>query len=279
MRAALSPMLGHLAARRATGALLRGNGTLYLRDGEIVHAESPVSPGLEVLLTLGGRLPAEGWREAVERAGARRQVARFLVDNGRLTRGELEVYHLGALYDAAFFALAPGSGPARFRSGLSHWLGPVRPVPAQDLQREVLRRRRLLEDLWPHPEVDTAPVFRNRRTALPAPTRRQRALLELADGTRTPADIARRLGRPAFHVLIDVRRLAAAGHIRTPEPGRESPSGAPEPPASPASPESGDVPVPYLHPSPVSAVRLPEVSTDPDIALLLRIRDALEARL
>ncbi|WP_101256502.1 hypothetical protein [Streptomyces barkulensis] len=275
MRAALSPMLGHLAAQRATGALLRGSGTLYLRDGEVVHAESPVSPGLDVLLTLGGRLPAEGWREAVERAGARRQVARFLVDNGRLTRGELEVYHLGALYDAAFFALAPGSGPARFRSGLSHWLGPIRPVPAGDLQREVLRRRRLLEDLWPHPEVDAAPVVRSRQAVLPAPTRRQRALLELADGTRTPADIARRLGRPAFHVLIDVRRLAAAGHIQTPAPGPASSSRPPAFPKSPDPPAPGAAPPP----SPVSAARFPEVSADPDIALLLRIRDALEARL
>ncbi|WP_436995194.1 transcriptional regulator [Streptomyces sp. enrichment culture] len=265
-------MLGHLAARRATGALLRGNGTLYLRDGEVVHAESPVSPGLEVLLTLGGRLPAEGWREAVERAGARRQVARFLVDNGRLTRGELEVYHLGALYDAAFFALAPGSGPARFRSGLSHWLGPVRPVPAGDLQREVLRRRRLLEDLWPHPEVDTAPVVRTRETGSPAPTRRQWAVLELADGVRTPAGIARRLGRPAFHVLIDVRRLAAAGHIRTPAPAAAPPSGAPSAPVT-------RVPGPLPLPPPASAARTPEMSADPDVALLLRIRDALEARL
>lgn len=263
MRAAVSPMLGHLAAERATGALLRGNGTLYLRDGEVVYAESPVSPGLDVLLTLGGRLPAEGWREAVDRAGARRQVGRFLVDNGRLSRGELEVYHLGALYDAAFFALAPGSGPARFRSGVSHWLGPVRPVRAEDLQREVLRRRRLLEDLWPHPEVDTAPVLRRRDTGLPAPTRRQRAVLELADGVRTPARIALRLGRPAFHVLIDVRRLAAAGHIETPAPPPPSP-----PPPSPAPPS----------PFPVPAARIPEVSDDPDIALLLRIRDALEAR-
>ncbi|GAA2392932.1 hypothetical protein GCM10010420_17060 [Streptomyces glaucosporus] len=244
MSAALSPMLGHLAAERATGALLRGGGTLYLRDGQVVYAESPAAPGLDTLLTRGGRLPAEGWREAVDRAGARRQVGRFLVDSGRLTRGELEVYHLGALYDAAFFALAPGSGPARFRRGVAHWLGPVRPVRAGALQREVLRRRRLLEDLWPHPQVDTAPVARRTSGAAAPPTRRQRAVLDLADGVRTPADIARQLGRPAFHVLIDVRRLAASGHIETPP--------APEP---------------------------PEAFTDPDVALLRRIRDALEARL
>lgn len=82
---------------------------------------------------------------------------------------------------------------------------------------------------------------------------RQRALLAAADGERTPAELARLLGRPAFHTLLDVRRLAAAGLVETPlDPGPE-----PAPPP----------PVPAL---PVA---------DPDIALLRRLRDALEAHL
>lgn len=254
MNAAISPMLVRLASERATGALLRDAGTLYLVDGRVVHAESPASPGVEVLLTATGRLPADGWQEALDRAGARRQVGRFLVDSGRLTDGELEICHLGALFDAAFFVLAPASGPTRFRYGAVHWLGPVRPVAAEAVERETLRRRKLLEDLWPSPEVDSAPVVRRQAVRSPPVTPRQRAVLELADGARTPAAISRLLGRPAFHTLIDVRRLAAAGHIATPR--------APAPP--------GSFPAP---------ARVPEVSADPDIALLRRLRDALEAHL
>ncbi|MDV9187914.1 transcriptional regulator, partial [Streptomyces sp. SR27] len=81
---------------------------------------------------------------------------------------------------------------------------------------------------------------------------RQRALLAAADGERTPAELARLLGRPAFHTLLDVRRLAAAGLVETPL-------------------DTGPEPPPALLPV------LPVA--DPDIALLRRLRDALEAHL
>ncbi|MGP4003700.1 transcriptional regulator [Streptomyces sp. 8N706] len=246
-------MLVRLAAERATGALLLDGGTLFLSDGEVVHAESHAAPGLDVLLTAGGRLPAERWKEAVDRAGARCQVGRFLVDSGGLAGGELEICHLGALFDAAYFALAPSTGPARFRPGAVHWLGPVRPVHAERVQRETRRRRELLDSLWPCPAVDTAPVIRHASVRAPAVPRRQRAVLDLADGMRTPAAIARLLGRPAFHTLIEVRRLAAAGHIETPH---------------------ASVTSPLPHPVPDWVAEIP---ADPDIALLRRLRDALEA--
>ncbi|MFD9033805.1 transcriptional regulator [Streptomyces sp. NPDC059567] len=250
----VSPMLTRLAAERATGALLRDHGTLYLDDGRVVHAESPAAPGLDVLLTAGGRLPREGWDEAVNRAGARREVGRFLVDSGRLHDGELQICHLGAVFDAAFFALAPASGPTRFRYGVAHWFGPVRPVSTEAVERETVRRRELLDSVWPYGAVDTAPVV----PRAPAPGQtvglRQRALLAAADGTRTPADIARLLGRPAFHTLLDIRRLAAAGLVETPLESL--------PAAQPAVP-----------------AWVGEVAVDPDIALLRRLRDALEASL
>ncbi|MER7000000.1 transcriptional regulator [Streptomyces sp. NPDC000410] len=247
-------MLLRLAAERATGALLRDRGTLYLVDGQVVHAESPAAPGIDVLLSAAGRLPTDGWTEALREAGALGRVGRYLVDSGRLSGGELEICHLGALYDAAFFALAPGSGLSRFRYGVAHWIGPVRPVPAGAVERETLRRRALLDRLWAHPETDTAPVIRTDRPAGGRAAPRQRAVLDLADGVRTPGDIARALGRPAFHTLIDVRRLAAAGLVETP--------------ATAAPP----VPPPEL-------ARVLEMSADPDVALLRRLRDALEATL
>ncbi|NEC05532.1 transcriptional regulator, partial [Streptomyces sp. SID7909] len=56
----------------------------------------------------------------------------------------------------------------------------------------------------------------------------------------------------AFHVLVDLRRLAAAGLVE------------PVAPAAPGAPDPG-------------RIAFPEVTADPDVALLRRLRDALEA--
>ncbi|GAA2307313.1 transcriptional regulator [Streptomyces kunmingensis] len=249
--ASVSPMLGRLADERATGALIREHGTLYLADGRIVHAESPATPGMDVLLTTGGAVQADRWWEAVDRAGARRRVGRYLVEQGRLSDGALELCHLGAVFDAAYFTLAPSSGPTRFRYGVSHWFGAVRPVPVAAVERETRRRRELLQRIWPEPDTDTAPLARATGLELPVPARRRR-VLELVDGARTASEIALTLGRPAFHTLVDLRRLAAGGLV-TPA--------LPEPATTPAVPEW------MAH----AAVE------DPDVALLRRLRAALEA--
>ncbi|MFJ1992149.1 transcriptional regulator [Streptomyces asiaticus] len=272
-RAGHAPSLTGLADERASGALLCDAGTVYLRDGQVVHAESPVAPGIEVLLTTGGRLTADSWRDAVGRTGRAGGVGRFLVDSGRLSGAELEICHLGALFDAAYFALGHGSGPRGFQRGAAHWLGPVRPVGAAAVERETRRRGKLLDALWPYPQVDTAPVVLRRPDGrAPAVTPRQRAVLALADGVRTPARIARELGRPAFHTLIDIRRLAAAGHVATPRATRPEHPGRPGPPAGSAASAASAPPAPDRGPGVV-------VFTDPDIDLLRRLRDALEASL
>ncbi|RPK77523.1 hypothetical protein EES45_20890 [Streptomyces sp. ADI97-07] len=252
-QAVLSPMLQRLAAERATGALMRDRGTLYLADGQVVHAESPATPGIDVLLTTSGALRSEGWWDAVAQAGAGQRVARYLVDSGRVPGGALELCHLGALYDAAFFALAPTHTPARFRYGVSHWIGPVRPVPVDSVQRETLRRRELLDRIWPDALTDSAPIAPTAHPVdAPVPPR-QRRVLDLVNGVRTATDIAQELGRSAFHTLVDLRRLAAAGLVE---------------PVRPASAGSASGPV---------RIELPEVTADPDLALLRRLRDALEA--
>ncbi|MFI1359817.1 transcriptional regulator [Streptomyces sp. NPDC020898] len=284
----VSPILGRLATEKATGVLVREYGSLYLADGEVVHAESPAVPGLDVLLTARGTLDADGWRDAVAEAGERHGVGRFLVESGRIKVGALEVCHLGALYDAAYFALAPSSTPGHFRYGDRHWLGPVRPVPVAALEHETLRRRALLHRIWPDPAPDSAPLVRSDSPAAPTITARQRAVLALVDGVRTAADIALALARPTFHALVDIRRLAAAGVVAPataptlpsalpstlpstfpPTPAAVPPAVPDRPPASSASSASSAPPAP--------PGTLPPSFTDPDITLLKRLRDALEA--
>ncbi|MFI9602612.1 transcriptional regulator [Streptomyces sp. NPDC052043] len=254
----VSPMLTRLAAEHATGVLVREHGTLYLSEGRVAHAESPLSPGLDLLLTAHGTLTAEAWRNALARADDRLGAAHLLLDGGHLTEGALELCHLGALHDAAYFALAPSSTPGRFRYGVVHRLGPVLPVPVAALEREVLRRRELLHRVWPHAAPDRAPLTRTRPIAAPKPTPRQQTLLERIDGTRTATDLARELGRQAFHTLVDVRRLAAAGLVAPVVAPRE----APVPDGTGQHPTLAD---------------RPAYTTDPHITLLKRLRDALEA--
>ncbi|WP_405362685.1 hypothetical protein OG535_33820 [Kitasatospora sp. NBC_00085] len=232
-----------LAGERATGVLRGPTGTLHLADGLVVHAESDRAPDLATLLTRCGRITREAWQEAVRSFGPHGRVGGALVEQRLLTRGELEVCQLGVLYDAAFFVLgATGTpaGPWSFEPGVRHWLGPVAAVSARRLRREVERRHRLLERIWPWPQLDTTPVRpadtvgpvrpggAQERCAAPGtrvggrpcpPSRRQRELLDHADGRRTPAELARLLGRSAFATTADVRRLAAAGLLATPVRG------------------------------------------------------------
>ncbi|WP_406087285.1 hypothetical protein [Kitasatospora purpeofusca] len=211
-----------LAAERATGALRGPAGTVYLVDGLVTHAESDRAPDLAALLTTSGRLDPDTWQEAVHRFGPYARVGEALVEQGRLTRGELELCHLGTLYDAACFLLDTPATLASwtFAPGMRHWLGPVAAVGAHRLRREAERRGHLLDRIWPSAQLDTVPL---RRTAAQAPapgrharrvrppTRRQYELLDRADGRRTAAELARLFGRSAFATTADVRRLAAAG--------------------------------------------------------------------
>lgn len=273
---ALSPMLNRLAEERATGVLVREHGTLHLAEGRVVHAESPLAPGLDVLLTAHGTLATAAWQRAAAAAEGPLRAAELLLESGLLPAGALELCHLDALYDAGYFALAPSSTPGRFHYDGAPRTGTLPSVPVVALERETLRRRLQLHRLWPEPAADTAPLIRADpllRDTGPAPSAparparrtpvapRQRAVLDRVDGTRTAADIARELGRQAFHTLVDVRRLAAAGHLRPLAPVVSVP-----PAPYPTAPEQArNLPPP-----------LPPV-TDPDIALLKRLRDALEA--
>ncbi|MFD8306204.1 transcriptional regulator [Streptomyces sp. NPDC059690] len=300
----VSPMLTRLAAERATGVLFREHGTLHLADGLVVHAESPCAPGLETLLTAHGTLAVDVWRQALGETDDDHQAGHIaglrLVDAGLLTLGAFELCRLTALYDAAYFVLAPSSTPGRFRYGTAHASGHravVRGVPVAALERETLRRRDLLHRIWPDAVTDEAPLARTDLPAAPALTRRQQAVLAQADGVRTAPDIARALGHLAYHTLVDVRRLAAAGvltPLRPAAPEPPGPAGAewaapeqaqpPDPGQPPPLPSRGRPPYGTAGPGPAHPAPghgMPGLTEplppDPHITLLKRLRDALEA--
>jgi hypothetical protein len=226
--AAPGRLLTQVASERRTGALVVGGhpgGTVYVIDGQVTQAESPAAPGVGELLTASGRLAGRTWQAALDAGTAQARVGRILLDQGHLTQGELELCVLGAIYDAAYFALAPESAPVEFLEGAAHWLGPVVHIDPAAVTKETRRRARLLDEIFADRRVDTAavsPVPRppRERVTLTAP---QWELLVAADGQRTPADLAQLLGRAGFATVQELRRLAALGLIELPEVRGEAP--------------------------------------------------------
>ncbi|GHH67185.1 hypothetical protein GCM10017673_13930 [Streptosporangium violaceochromogenes] len=276
-----------LADDHATGALRLGRiGTLYLVDGRVTHAESAVSPAVEDLLTACGRISAHAVRQARQAATAQRPGGERLISQGVLTRGELELCALGALLDAAYFLLGATVHRPGFQPGARHWLGARWHLDVTELSRECERRRRQLDQVWPSTELDALPVVPVGRVPAQAVvlTPLQWEVVVGADAAATPADLAHRLGRPAYSVLLAVRQLAAAGLLRLPK-GR-LPAGSGVPPGGTTGPLPRRVAGTGAIREAVTggldgskrSCRLPQATANPaDVDLLVRLKKALEA--
>jgi hypothetical protein len=215
--------LTQLAGSGATGALHIGtDDCIYLANGVVVFAESSSSPSIGDLLTASDRLAPQTWLTALATGGAVGKAdvrpPAWLVQQGHLTHGELELCVLGAIYDAAYFALGSASALLRFADGETHGMGAVTSVDPAVLVREVARRRKLLDEIYHEPGVDHAVVVPVRRPPVPRVvlSTLQWEIVGRADGTLTPIQLARELGRAGYAVLTEVRRLAAAGLIALP---------------------------------------------------------------
>ena len=221
--AAPGRLLTQAAGERRTGALVVGGqpgGTVYLLEGQVTYAESAAAPGVGELLTASGRLAPRTWQAALDAGTSRARVGQLLLEQGHLTQGELELCVLGATYDAGYFALSPASAPVDFLEGATHWLGPIVRADPAAVTREARRRARLLDEIHPNAQLDTAAVI-----PVPRPpvervtlTAAQWELLVHADGQRTPADLAQLLGRAGYATIQELRRLAALGLIELPQP-------------------------------------------------------------
>ncbi|SNY34798.1 DUF4388 domain-containing protein [Paractinoplanes atraurantiacus] len=220
--AAPSRLLTQVTGERQTGTLVVGGhpgGAVYVLEGRVIYAESPAAPGVGELLTASGRLAGRTWQNALDLGTSTARVGRLLVEQGHLTQGELELCVLGATYDAAYFALSAPEAPIDFLPGATHWLGPVAHIDPGAITREVRRRVRLLDEIFPDARVDTAPVIpvpRLPRERVPI-TALQWELLINADGQRTPADLALLLGKAGYATIQELRRMAALGLLELPE--------------------------------------------------------------
>jgi hypothetical protein len=217
LRQALEPW----CAVGATGALRVEDppgGAIYIVDGALTYAECALVSGVDKLLTASGRVPAEVWRAAVAAGRSTGRIGESLIAEGHISHNELALSALSALMDAAFF-LFDAAVDARFEPDAVNPLGPFCHVEFAAAGAEVDRRRRLLTDVWPDPAIDTAAVVPSRRLRghQVSLTAAQWEIVANADRRRSPADLARLLGRETFVMLLEARRLARSGLI---EPGR-----------------------------------------------------------
>ncbi len=270
-------MLSDLAESRATGALKAGrSGTVYLSKGRICYVECARTPTVEELLTASGRLSLSGMRTARQTAAATADGGDLLVRRGVLSRGELQLCVLGATLDASFFLFGATVPKPKFREGDRHWLGIHWFFDVPGLFRECHRRRARLDRAWPSAELDSRPVVpvRRLRSQHVVLTALQWEILLNADAETTPAELAKRIGRPAYPTLLAVREMAAAGLLECPEP--------PPPEKPPDLPKRVAGAAPRGLPGDGGGRRAqssyPEISGDPtDVNLLIRLRNALEA--
>lgn len=217
LRGALEPW----CAIGATGALRVEDppgGAIFIVDGRLSYAECALVSGVDKLLTASGRVPADVWRAAVASGRSTGRIGDTLIADGHISRNELALSALSALMDAAFF-LFDAAVTAQFEPDAVNPLGAFCELEFAAVCAEVDRRRRLLDDVWPDPAIDTAAVVPARRLRghQVSLTAAQWEIVANADRRRSPADLARLLGRETFVMLLEARRLARSGLI---EPGR-----------------------------------------------------------
>jgi hypothetical protein len=235
---------GTSTALRITGD---PGGMIHLTGGLVTAIETAGAPSPEVLLLRSGRITESRWDAAFSAAAAAdRPLSAELIAREAVGAGELEALLLTALADA-MFVLADGTveeyraEPGRASSVLALEPG----AEADGLLAEASRRITVLASL-PHPPVYRWERLTAARGAVRPGVRRgggQDEILALADGRRTPRDLAFGLGRGVYATTLQLARMHQAG-LLVPGSARVAarPARQAGRPAADAGPEPGGLP-------------------------------------
>lgn len=253
-------------------------GTLWIRDGLLVAATTPAAPGPESLLLRSGRVSEREWTDAYAAGAPRDRLAAELAERGVVGAAGLEAVCLAALFDAVFAmvlcgAESCGAEPAGPDDHLP--LLPVLPgVGVERLARETARRMELAAtwrglglSMRVRPVPPAVPAF-----TLLGSDRIRAAVLERANGRRTPRDIAFVLGKGLFAVMSEIARMVEEG-VLDPEATPERGPFVPEPGGQDVDPAS-DAGLPRRRPG---TSRINEVLAPSRPLLALRSPFPLEA--
>ncbi|MEN3582685.1 MarR family transcriptional regulator [Streptomyces sp. ZYX-F-203] len=225
---ALSRALARCRADGTTTALrVRGRpgGVFHLRRGRVIAVESPGAPGVDALLLRSGRLSEADRAELFPARAMPENPDAGLVARGHVGAAELQVVSAMALRDAVFAIVAGDVAECVATPDAA----PDGPVVADEDPLAVLdaaaRRLAGLAALAEAVLPDRERVVAARGVPDRAETRtpRRREILSLANGRRTPRDIAFALGRGVYGVTVEVSRMLGEGWLE--RAGQDAPSG------------------------------------------------------
>ncbi|WP_416968805.1 hypothetical protein [Streptomyces sp. 4F14] len=223
-------------------------GTIHVRAGLVVAVDTPGAPSAESILLKSGRVEDGSWAAARAAGG---DLAQHLQERGLLTRQEFEVACTAALFDGAF-ALALGPGAVWEVREPAPAVVTARAFAPHLVAAETTRRLTVLTELWGSP-VELART-RIRTTDTPRPPAlgaRHTAVLDAANGRRTPRDLAFTLGRGTYAVMLDLARLRTLGlihHDVTPTARPSTALRVPGAHATASRPPAGSAPLPTRTP-------------------------------
>ena len=207
-------------------------GTIYLSEGGVIGVKTPGAPSLEVLMLRSERVPEEGWDAAFAASAAGTSMSAELTTRGLIGAGELEALLRLAVADA-LFALACGYvDQCRPEPGAVSVLLPLEPHASADgLLAEAERRMAVLAAVpglegYRRARVEPVPGVVAPGTVLGGG---RDELLALANGRRTPRDLAFALGRGVYATTLALTRMQQEGLLMT----TSLRAGPPLPPASP----------------------------------------------
>jgi len=214
-------------------------GAIHLADGLVTAIETPGAPSPEVLLLRSHRVSESGWDAAFAAAAASGgRMSAELTRREMVGSGELEGLLRTALADAMFVLASGTVEEYRAEPGPADCVLPLEPGTEPDgLLAEAVRRLAVLA-LMP------ARHDRDRIVAAAGAVRPgdrlgdgQDEILALADGRRTPRDLAFALGRGVYATMLQLTRMHQVGLLATvssrgtgsgrPESGRPASGGEP----------------------------------------------------
>ncbi len=206
-------------------------GTIYLSGGEIIGIKTPGAPSLEVLVLKSGRVPEDGWEAAFSAAAAGTAMSAELTTRGLIGAGELEALLRTAVADALFVLACGYVDQCRPEPGPVSVLLPLDPpAEAAWLLAEAERRMNALAAIpgltgYQRARVQPAPGVVLDGLVLGSG---RDELLALANGRRTPRDLAFALGRGVYATTLELGRMQHEGLLVT-----TSHRAAPSSPATP----------------------------------------------
>jgi hypothetical protein len=213
-------------------------GAIHLADGLVTAIETPGAPSPEVLLLRSHRVSESGWDAAFAAAASGGRMSAELTRREMVGSGELEGLLRTALADAMFVLASGTVEEYRAEPGPADCVLPLEPGTEPDgLLAEAVRRLAVLA-LMP------ARHDRDRIVAAAGAVRPgdrlgdgQDEILALADGRRTPRDLAFALGRGVYATMLQLTRMHQVGLLATvssrgtgsgrPESGRPASGGEP----------------------------------------------------